>query len=159
MTDPVLQPTDPAIMQLRAANKAVVNTFFEMDVSTDLETRMSIFTDDIHIQEMNTKECIPKWVSGINPVRNYYEKLNESWTEFSYNDHKVYQTEDPEILMATAWSKGVLKNIYMITPHPYDNYNIFLFQVTDGRIRRIQHFCNPMKLQHAYWSIWLDAAH
>jgi len=159
MTKHALIPSDPAVLQQRAANKAVVETFFRMDASTDLEKRLGIFTDDIHIQEINTKECLPRWVSGAGPVRSYYEKLADSWIEFSYSDCKIYQTEDPEILLASACSQGVIKNAFMITPHPYDNYNIFLFQIVGGKIRRIRHFCNPMKLQHAYWSIWLDAAH
>ena len=159
MTNTTIQHSDPVVLQQRAGNKTVVESFFQMDASTDPETRLSIFTEDIHIQEMNTKECLPRWVSGMRPVRAYYEKLSESWAEFSYSDCKIYQTEDPETLLATAWSKGVIKNVFMITPHPYDNYNIFLFQVVAGKIRRIQHYCNPMKLQHAYWNIWLDAAH
>lgn len=159
MSNQAIQPSDPAVLQQHAANKSVVEAFFKMDASTDLETRLGLFTDDIHIEEMNTRECLPRWVCGIRPVRQHYEKLAESWTQFSYSDCKIYLTENPEVLIASAYSQGVIKNAFMITPHPYDNYNIFLFQVVGGKIRRIRHFCNPMKLQYAYWNIWLDAAH
>lgn len=159
MSVQTIQPAAPEVLQQRAANKAVVEAFFKMDAATDLDKRMGLFTDDIHIEEMNTKQCIPSWVCGSRPVRKYYETLADSWTQFSYSDWKIYQTVDPQVLIASADSQGVIKNPFMITPHPYDNYNIFLFQVVGGKIRRIRHFCNPMKLQYAFWSIWLDAAH
>lgn len=143
-------------LDLRTQNKQTVEQYFTLEGPKMVEQRLDLFCQDGVLEVMFTPDGKPDRVSDIKFLRERMAQIKRGWTEFSYKELKVYQTEDPNILAAECLTEGQMMSPYFFQPHSYESIDYYLFFMREGKIRCLRQFSNPNQLQHSFWKIIPD---
>jgi ketosteroid isomerase-like protein len=103
---------------------------------------LSIVTDDFVLEvPMNTSgsnDLSDSWV-GLEAASAGWDMAFSTIEDLVYGELEFTQGQDRNV--AFAEGRGVMR---MANGRPYQNVYVFRFDVTDGRIRRIREYANPV---------------
>ncbi len=120
--------------------KDAMTKFEELLLKGDIPKWLELFTDDAVLEYPFPPPGYPQQVIGRAALTGRFKDFAQMIEFFEFTDKQMYQTSDPDVLIAEFSCRGRV----IFTNKPYNQRYIGVVRMRDGKIAHYRDYWNPL---------------